>query len=353
MAVYFVCRSPYQGPAGKCVRRLGCPSVLAWFQSIWHCAGGPHEDYHDGYEAAQRWLRDELDADVYGFSSLFAWDPGEELPYPESEEQLVDVLGHIYAENAVLCRPHCVQVSTNDDDLLLEYYIFDDEFLREHAPRAAWLLHDDWRLPTSSGAGGFVPAVSLPTLPGREGGAGATLLVLTNLAHPPDRLDAGRQALCLPGVRLPELPGFLCRSGPSPGWPTDLVLLWALLPGVPGGKHDLGQALREVARFPPFELPPLLAQAATLDRGGARKLVQEHQPELAEDSGYEHNLSRVQASEHVARLCWNAFSARLLSADRSIHFPWTLFDDVWASAHPDLADGLLRHPLRWDVLSDD
>jgi hypothetical protein len=81
--------------------------------------------------------------------------------------------------------------------------------------------------------------------------------------------------------------------------------------------------------------------------------VLERQPELAEGSGYEPNLSRIQASEHVARLCWNAFSARLLSGDRSIYFPWTLFDDAWASAHPDLADGLLRHPLRWDVLSDD
>jgi hypothetical protein len=31
---------------------------------------------------------------------------------------------------------------------------------------------------------------------------------------------------------------------------------------------------------------------------------------------------------------------------------WILFDDVWASAHADLANALLRFARRWDVLSD-
>jgi hypothetical protein len=33
-----------------------------------------------------------------------------------------------------------------------------------------------------------------------------------------------------------------------------------------------------------------------------------------------------------------------------MYHQWYLFDDLWASAHPDLANAILRYASRWDVL---
>ena len=53
--------------------------------------------------------------------------------------------------------------------------------------------------------------------------------------------------------------------------------------------------------------------------------------------------NRVYVSEHVAQVYFH---------DRDdIYDQWFLIDDLWASAHPALADGLLRFATRWDVLS--
>jgi hypothetical protein len=36
---------------------------------------------------------------------------------------------------------------------------------------------------------------------------------------------------------------------------------------------------------------------------------------------------------------------------RDLFHQWFLFDDLWAAAHPALADGVLKFARRWDVLS--
>ncbi len=33
-----------------------------------------------------------------------------------------------------------------------------------------------------------------------------------------------------------------------------------------------------------------------------------------------------------------------------LYHQWYFFDDLWAAAHPDLANALLRYASRWDVL---
>jgi hypothetical protein len=52
--------------------------------------------------------------------------------------------------------------------------------------------------------------------------------------------------------------------------------------------------------------------------------------------------SLVHVGEHIAQLCYN---------NRGYYQQWIFFDDLWASAHRDLANSLLRYVHRWDVLS--
>ncbi len=55
--------------------------------------------------------------------------------------------------------------------------------------------------------------------------------------------------------------------------------------------------------------------------------------------------SLINAGDHIVQICvfvgWGG----------GVYHQWIIVDDLWASGHPDLADGLLRYAERWDVLS--
>jgi uncharacterized protein (TIGR02996 family) len=82
-----------------------------------------------------------------------------------------------------------------------------------------------------------------------------------------------------------------------------------------------------------------LAEAGTRAQPLSQRL--DSHPEMA------HTLVRV--DEHLAQLCFRANYWEAVG--RGIHHQWILFDDLWASAHPDLANAILRYVQRWDVLS--
>jgi uncharacterized protein (TIGR02996 family) len=71
------------------------------------------------------------------------------------------------------------------------------------------------------------------------------------------------------------------------------------------------------------------------------------------ESRWKHDpsLSRIHAEEHLAQLCIHTNARHLARGVRHHWDQWYFFDDLWASAHPDVANGLLSYGLRWDALS--
>ena len=63
--------------------------------------------------------------------------------------------------------------------------------------------------------------------------------------------------------------------------------------------------------------------------------------------------SLIQVEDHVAAFCRHvAHHAHPLGGPvNDSYHQWYFFDDLWASAHPDVANALLVHGRRWDVLS--
>jgi len=61
--------------------------------------------------------------------------------------------------------------------------------------------------------------------------------------------------------------------------------------------------------------------------------------------------SLVHVGEHVAQLCLHYDHWQTPRRELDLYHEWVYFDDLWASAHPDLANAILRHVRRWDVLS--
>ena len=115
---YFLLLSPHE-PRGRRFVRSKSPSVLAWFQQYW--SSGDHACY-----------RDELKGDVYGLGSLIDKVAEFGVPAPIRGTELPPLLEkYMYYERNIEAEEHFVHVETDDDEVDLEYFFFDDFFLRE------------------------------------------------------------------------------------------------------------------------------------------------------------------------------------------------------------------------------
>jgi uncharacterized protein (TIGR02996 family) len=202
-------------------------------------------------------------------------------------------------------------------------------------------------------------------------------------------LDDLVPAARIDGVRVPQLARYLVRSEFEEGFPAPLMLLRPLVAiELPSADAIETAFLADIRAQPDDEAawnaysdwlqdqgrPPagrwLLEQALTragvwVDAGfkqesdphlyelGAQDLNEAHASALRVvkrlDSHPRPATSVVRVDDHIAQLCFR--QGIWESVGRSIYEQWILFDDLWASAHPDLANGILRYVQRWDVLS--
>ncbi len=361
MSISFVYRTPYAGPIGKHIRRLEADSILDWFRRVWtHAALGEDED--EWNRNAMAWVEADFGYDVYGLSSIFAAAREFALPPPETDNQLAEYLSkYLYVESSVLISPHAIQAYTDDDEMELAYYFFDDQFAREHPEHTAYLLYEDWRLPVSSGSRPFVSSIEPPELQPMGTGSGTTYLLFQNPGiqyfdelwrDPPRRIE---------GVRLPDLRDYLQQAEPDADWPIELRLLRLSACQSRLCRSWLLEALDEVTRTPLSFLKqdmtsvvPTILKDALPDRP-LLGTVEEAKAQL--DTYREVALSRssrpchqkpnnlVALHEHIAQF-------GIYPGGGPFH-QWILFDDLWAGEHEHLAQSLLRFAARWDVLSED
>jgi hypothetical protein len=346
--IHLVVRSLWEGPTGRRVRHLPATSLLAWFRENWRGASGNSS-----------YLDDLCGGRIYGFHTLFDAAPEP----PDGVAELQDrVETHLYVEGESFFDEHALRVITDDDEVDIAYFLFDDSFPRA---QTAWMLHETFELPVDARASGdFVPARSVRSLEPRGAGPGATYFVfLTGYDSSTLDLDGPR---VLPGVRLPELSEHLRRIQPaatierkdkskrpkdpfaakfwspievSTDWPRELLLLRAQLAAQ---ERDLEGALRACNDYPVHGFG-----GAIIDDAGLGPLRQAHEQievlraKWTRDASHARR-SMFQASEHLVQMS--------MCLDSDTHHQWLVFDDLWASAHPELANALLEWASAWDVL---
>jgi hypothetical protein len=369
--VWFIYRTPYEGPTGTRVWRLPDRTVLGWFQRVWGATAD--EDYFDSESDAYRWvtqhLAAELGGDVYGLNSLFITDPDPDRtkdpvrdrhgPLPASTwQELGDLLDRdLYVEGDparnIRVDQHSVRAKTDDDEVDLAYFFVDDALLRSRPDCGAYLVREDWRLPPTAKADrrGFqapIPVQQLEAVPGGTGTTYAILFTLDGFGELPP--------VAFSGVRLPQLAEYLqtvlpeqgkCYQGHGrwPCWPYPLLALRTLI--APGERH-LGPALRRYNRWEPQLQTSLLIhrvwQSGTQHHGAAHAQIQPwlpQRPSAEERNRRDPARSRIHATQHLAQAA--------IHVDRVFGYErWYLFDDLWAAAHPDLAASLLRCATAWD-----
>jgi uncharacterized protein (TIGR02996 family) len=347
MMVHFVYRNQ-QGPTGLQHRQFPDATVLDWFARHWEAI--------PDWETANQRAKELLACRVYTFERLFEGIAEHGLRPPRSAGRLREALSkaRLYI-NEMRIGEHCVQVLTDDDETELAWYFVDDVYLAKHGKRAAYLLRDDWRLPAEAGEGGFRPAVKVTRLD-KVRGQGATYMVFHDFwdSGNLDDLEGGYR---IDGIRLPELARWLADND-VPRWGCCLshdlpALKQGLLAKVEKARTEEEALLQALAEAPEDDGAWRALHDWLQDRGGKsagaylleRGLRGVTRMQVGNYTSWKFapDKSRVQVDEHVAVLCrhvnqWNAYHQ------------WYLFDDLWASAQPDLANAILRYAARWDVL---
>ncbi|APR74927.1 Hypothetical protein A7982_00273 [Minicystis rosea] len=325
--IWFVYRSPHEGPLGKRVRRVAAASILAWFQA-------KIEDARTSL-TPHRVADADLGGPVHGLAALFEAAKQHSLHTPKSSSALTKLLQeHLHGgADELRVDAHAIRVLTNDDDGEIAWFFFDEEALRKSTRNLAFLLHDEARLPDGDEDRPFA-APALPALGPAGQGEGATYAcLLTSYGR---RSLTGR-AVAIQGVRLPALSTHLQSVTPDAapdgqeGWPLEIRVLRAL---IDAGDTTIGPALSRAAAYP---LAAVLAKGEHAQLGtGAHDAARAEITAAAAGIAPATEPPVVSAGEHAAFLATHA--SKQLGYQQ-----WILFDDRWAAANPELATSLLHY----------
>jgi uncharacterized protein (TIGR02996 family) len=351
MAVYFVYRCTYNAPSEKHVRRFEYDTVLDWAKAVFQQLPGRDS----GWNYAAELLGGLY---VYSFGSMFAVDEDHQpRECPQTMEDVSAWFSEMYDQGQAN-GPHHIQLLTDDDELEMAVYVFDDHYRAANPGKADFLLLDGWELPSGEAEGQFRPpeTATLKDLADKPR-SGAPVAYAAFLAHYDscnlaDLYGGSRVA----GVRVPDLARYVLTE-------------WADVE-MDGEWETLREALQEHLKAPQGEDAGFLAairdQPDELTHWGAYADWLQDRDEPAPGIGllraalaladvrdgsvrYSRDSSKdmIRVTPHMVQACFH--TARWGKKD--LYHQWIFFDDRWAAAHPTLAAGILTFASRWDVLT--
>ncbi len=350
--VHFVYRSHYDNPGCFHVKRFAADSVLAWFQSIWK--GVPDESHeHAAHDHAKRLVG----RSVYSFGSLFSNIHEHGWPVPKSMRELADRLNDALYVNELSRGAHHVQILTDDDELEMAIYVFDDVYAAKHPDRVAFLLSDDWKLPDGGAHGKFRTPAGVPTVcEGEVAGDGRTYFAAFRYEDSSNLSDLEDYPLrgVIPGVRVGDLPRLLVALDAKADDEKQELnaqlrdVLSGVAPAVAAAKGTERLLLKSVAADP-NDVACWCAYSDWCEENGKKPLLERvlkwfHADGSADTDGRQNH--RVLVQSHVAQASKHAAQWD----DNNLYHYLVFFDDLWANAHPHLAASLLRAAGRWDIL---
>lgn len=341
--IWFVYRSHYEVPLSRRIRRLEDPTVLAWFARMMSDSRTA-KDPHDVYQQ-------ELGGYVYGLGTVFEAAQENSLRAPKDTEQLQKLLKkHLYVEGEFRLDEHSLRVLTDDDEVELAYFFFDDELAKAHPDRVAWLLHDEPRLPDGEAEGTYTPPWNFEEILPKGDGEGTTYCCFFTFY---DGESMPGNVVTIPGVRIPDLASHLRNVMPTKKtaqwskewldtWPIELRLLRAM---IEPGQISIAPALTRCAAYPLRDVATGTNHSflGVGTHANARGEFEKVMGAFKMDG--DPTKSVIQVGRHAALFCPHTSSA-------FGHEQWVLFDDQWAAANPNLATSLLRYGSNWDPFKD-
>lgn len=354
MAVYFVYRCHHDAPSEKHLRTFPqYDTVLQWAQGVFR----QFTDRKEAFAYAAELLGG---LDVYSFGSMFAVDDDHpERSHPETMDDVSDWFSRMYDQGQAN-GPHHVQLLTDDDEMEMAVYVFDDHFVRANPGKADFLLLPSWELPGGAADG---PALEWPNAQVIEpdGTGEGFVYALALYADSSSNLEDLNSPTCVRGVRLPDLARYVLLH-PEPdemcsGFLELCQALYAVLQHPEGEDAGFLKAIRDN----PAELTNWGAYSDWLNDSGLPVAgIHLIDRALRADcfdgrANRRHELDLSKTTDHMAQVCrhegrWPD-EPKLWFTPHDTFAQFAFFDDRWCAAHPALARALLTFASRWDVLT--
>ncbi|MCI0705001.1 MAG: TIGR02996 domain-containing protein [Planctomycetia bacterium] len=359
MPVYFVYRCHYGSPSEKHVRRFEYDTVLDWAKGVFK-----QLDEDEAYKYAEELLGGLR---VYSFGSMFMIDEehGARTP-PRAMKDVQEWFQDMYDQGEAH-GPHHIQILTDDDEIQMAVYVFDDHYRKKHPGKADFLLLDGWELPAGDSD---KPLPKLPKLPETDlleppGDAEGTLFAVSLYADDSSNLEDLYGAKRIDGLRLPDLARYLLRTPEEDDIHSDFAIhelrdnLRKLLEKPKGPDKGFLVAIRDHPEdltswgaysdwLQDHDLPPAGLHLLEL------ALRQKHFSGGRENRNPKFDCVKVtphmaQASKNEGR--WPSDKRARKMTDRDTFTQFIFFDDRWVAAHPTLATNILTFASRWDALT--
>ncbi len=339
MTVYFVYRGASAGLTGKHIKTLEFPSLLEWFQQHW-------KEFFANPEVSSEKL---LGIKIEGLHDPREWEPEFwERFDPKSLNEVGELLDCCGVQGWLDASNHMLQFIPDSEPQCICYF-FDDEYFAEN-PRPHFLLYSNLYLPDGDGPGGWKPESHFNELAHVRGDQpGQTYLVDLSQGEMywVYGLEEHPTVYRLEGLRISDLARFLLQKElPSEKGPYQALRYFQQplrnsLENDPEDELGFGPLIRKE----PENEAHWQIYSDWLQEHGKRP-VEYHLLERAVISARGSKppgpRDLVFVGDHVIHVY-----ATNQEGDQAV---WVLFDDVWASAHSELANSLVKYASWWDIL---
>ncbi|MFD0714755.1 hypothetical protein [Paenibacillus sp. GCM10027626] len=248
---------------------------------------------------------------------------------------------HWYTDE-VIAEAGFMQIYTDDDEIDMVWYLFDEHYAAKHPERTILYTEYGDRLPLQAdekpdAEGSFkYEGQQIDIAPAGDGEGRLYMVMVATY-------DSG--VLCdlpgygqIDGIRLPELENWLRGSQPaSEEWEYDAPIRYLSLIAKALPEADLGAILQAFAFKPLSDL----SQSISID-----DLLQKDWSEIQTlPTRNNTDNTAIYTGGHIAEIQINASSF-----DHDQYYDYCiLFDDIWANAHPVLAENLLRFGTGYEL----
>ncbi len=332
--VYLVYRTAHEFPLARKVLAYEDANLLDWFRRIWPPQVDDPKTYWESF------YEDHFDPTglngICGMGGLWQ-DMIDHGQAPESDEALISWLnGRAFSEGNIEMKEHTFQSYADADELEYTVIIFDSTFANAHPDRVEFLIREDWKLPESFSQEtnelifqwDGKPNDLAPTGSGK-GETFAVLIVVDDCCWLTDLLGPYR----FTRTRVPQLASFLRDVEEEVIEESEQIEAWFS----PEKWRPELIRLRSLAREnPSADFEEILR---LFDSQAEQEFANRYPP-----SGvwsYERLPSTMQVSKHMIQIAFGKISTSTYSGSEDTTWSWCFFDDVWANAHPDLANSLL------------
>lgn len=197
MKIYFAYRSGYL-PNNRYFKTFEADSIFDWFLKNWATLS-------DETEGA---VKNLLGVRPYGFP-VSDYQTEKPVPAPRDLEDLKEKIESFVYSNEVIVSENCVQVFTDDDEIELAWYVFDEKFAAENPGKVSVWFNDV--LPTKIADELSAENLKGKTIIPKAAGQGSTYYLSSSI-YDSSHIEDLEGSYRFEGVSLPELAEYLRKS---------------------------------------------------------------------------------------------------------------------------------------------